>query len=97
MTRSAEEILEKAVAGERLNAEEALEVYEQSPLRSLGLAADRIRRRRHPDNWGTFVVDRNINYTNACVADCSFCAFYRRPGHPESYRLPIEEILRRVE
>ena len=97
MTRSAEKILQKAAAGKRLSPEEALQVYEQAPLRLLGSVADGIRKQLHPDNLGTFVVDRNINYTNACVADCSFCAFYRRPGHPESYRLPIEEILRRVE
>ncbi len=95
MTRSSA-FLEKAAAGERLGAEEALRVYEEVPLRLLGSAADQIRKRLHPDNLGTFVVDRNINYTNACVADCTFCAFYRRPGHPEAYRLPMEEILRRV-
>ena len=88
--------LRKAVAGERIGAEEALLLYEKADLVSLGRAADSVRRRMHPDNLGTFVVDRNINYTNACVADCSFCAFYRKPGHPESYRLPVDEILRRV-
>ena len=80
----------------RISAEEALRLYEEEDLVSLGRAADEMRCRLHPDNLGTFVVDRNINYTNACVADCSFCAFYRKPGHPESYRLPVEEILRRV-
>ena len=95
MTRSSA-FLEKAAAGERLGAEEALRVYEEVPLRLLGSAADQIRKRLHPDNLGTFVVDRNINYTNACVADCTFCAIYRRPGHPEAYRHPMEEILRRV-
>ena len=89
-------ILERVVVGGRLTAEEALQVYEQADLVALGQAADQVRRRLHPDNLGTFVVDRNINYTNACVADCSFCAFYRPPGHPEAYRLPTEEILRRV-
>ena len=94
--RSVEEILKSAVDGRRLTAEEALHLHEEASLVSLGKAADQIRRRRHPDNLGTFVVDRNINYTNACVADCSFCAFYRPPGHPEAYRLPMEELLRRV-
>ena len=86
----------KAVDGRRLGAEEALRLHEEAGLVSLGKAADQVRRRLHPENLGTFVVDRNINYTNACVADCSFCAFYRPPGHPEAYRLPMEEILRRV-
>jgi cyclic dehypoxanthinyl futalosine synthase len=89
-------LLNKAMGGGRLSAEEALAVYEQADLLSLGRAADAIRRRLHPDNLGTFVVDRNINYANACVAECSFCAFYRRPGHPEGYRLPVDELLRRV-
>ena len=89
-------LLQKAAEGGRLSAEEALFLYEEANLVSLGRTADALRRRLHPDNLGTFVVDRNINYTNACVADCSFCAFYRPPGHPETYRLPIEELLRRV-
>ena len=96
MTNKVEELLEKAVAGRRISAEEALFLYENADLVALGRAADTIRRRMHPDNLGTFVVDRNVNYTNACVADCSFCAFYRPPGHPEAYVLPMEEILRRV-
>ena len=96
MIPSVDGILDKAIAGRRLSAEEALQAYEQADLVAFGRAADQVRRRLHPANLGTFVVDRNINYTNACVADCSFCAFYRPPRHPEAYRLPITEILRRV-
>ncbi len=95
-TELVEDLLESAAEGGRLSAGEALRLHEEADLVALGRAADRARLRLHPDNLGTFVVDRNINYTNACVADCSFCAFYRRPGHPEAYRLPVEEILRRV-
>lgn len=97
MNCSVEELLEQTLAGRRLTQEEAGFLYEEAEGMALGHAADRIRRRLHPKNLGTFVVDRNINYTNACVADCSFCAFYRPPGHPEAYRLPMEELLRRVE
>ena len=89
-------ILERACRGQRLTAEEALCLWEGASLYELGQAADERRRALQPQNLGTFVVDRNINYTNACVADCSFCAFYRLPGHPDAYRLPMEEILRRV-
>lgn len=96
MMQAVNEILEKAVAGERLALQEGIRLYAEAPLVTLGSAADCVRRRLHPESLGTFVVDRNINYTNACVADCSFCAFYRPPGHPEAYRLPMEEILRRV-
>ncbi len=96
MKSRVKELLEGVVLGNRLSREEALFLYEAADLSSLGRAADEVRRQLHPANMGTFVVDRNINYTNACVADCSFCAFYRKPGHPESYILPIDEILRRV-
>lgn len=89
-------LLERAAAGGRLTAGEGLRVWEEAPLAELGRAADDRRRALHPGPLATFVVDRNINYTNACVADCSFCAFYRPPGHPDVYRLPTEEILRRV-
>ena len=91
-----DEVLEKARAGTRLSAEEGLALWEEAELYALGQVADERRRQMHPQNLGTFVVDRNINYTNACVADCSFCAFYRKPGHPDVYRLPTDEILRRV-
>ena len=70
--------------GSRLTVSEAtelLELYERAPLVELGALADAERRRRHPDGIVTYIVDRNINYTNVCVADCKFCAFYRRPKH----------------
>lgn len=95
-TTAVEEILAKARAGGRLTAAEGLTLWEEAPLYALGQVADARRRQLHPRNLGTFVVDRNVNYTNACVADCSFCAFYRKPGHPDVYRLPMEELLRRV-
>jgi cyclic dehypoxanthinyl futalosine synthase len=96
MRKLSHDILQEVIDGKRLSAEDALFLYEHADLPALGKAADEVRRKLHPDNLGTFVVDRNINYTNACVADCSFCAFYRPPGHPESYVLPVDEILRRV-
>jgi len=69
-----------------------LELYEKAPLLELGRLADAERRRRHPDPVVTYIIDRNINYTNVCVADCSFCAFYRRPKDPDGYVLSYEEI-----
>ena len=96
LTTAVEHLLDKARAGERLSAEEGLQLWEEAPLYALGQAANARRRALHPGHLGTFVVDRNINYTNACTADCSFCAFYRKPGHPDVYRLPMEELLRRV-
>ena len=78
-------------------ATELLELYERASLTELGALADAERRRRHPDGIVTFIVDRNINYTNVCVADCKFCAFYRRPKHPEGYVLSFEEIGQKIE
>jgi cyclic dehypoxanthinyl futalosine synthase len=69
-----------------------LELYERAPLLELGRQADAERWRRHPENVVTYIIDRNINYTNVCVADCKFCAFYRRPRHTEGYVLSFEEI-----
>jgi cyclic dehypoxanthinyl futalosine synthase len=64
-----------------------LDFYQRAPLLELGSEADRVRRRLHPGDVVTYIVDRNINYTNVCVADCGFCAFYRRPKHAEGYVL----------
>ena len=69
-----------------------LELYERASLLELGHLADAERWRRHPENVVTYIIDRNINYTNVCVADCKFCAFYRRPRHAEGYVLSFEEI-----
>lgn len=74
-----------------------LELYERAPLLELGRLADRVRTEKHPDNVVTYIVDRNINYTNVCVADCKFCAFYRRPKHHEGYVLSFEEIGSKIE
>ena len=74
-----------------------LELYESAPLLELGMLADRKREELHPEGIVTYIVDRNINYTNVCVADCRFCAFYRRPKHQEGYVLSFEEIGRKID
>ncbi|HEX6991417.1 MAG TPA: cyclic dehypoxanthinyl futalosine synthase [Gemmatimonadales bacterium] len=71
---------------------EYLELYQRAPLLELGRLADQERWRLHPDPVVTYIIDRNINYTNVCVADCQFCAFYRRPKDGEGYVLSYEEI-----
>lgn len=76
---------------------EYLELYEKAPLLELGAMADQVRRRLHPEGVVTYIIDRNINYTNVCVADCKFCAFYRRPKHDEGYVLSFEEIGKKIE
>ncbi len=69
-----------------------LDFYTNAPLLELGAEADRIRQQLHPHNTVTYIVDRNINYTNVCVADCGFCAFYRRPKDAEGWTLSYEQI-----
>jgi cyclic dehypoxanthinyl futalosine synthase len=69
-----------------------LDFYANAPLIELGMEADRVRQRLHPGNIVSYIIDRNINYTNVCVADCGFCAFYRRPKHGEGYTLSFEQI-----
>ncbi len=69
-----------------------LDFYTNAPLLELGQEADRVRQARHPHGVVTYIVDRNINYTNVCVADCGFCAFYRRPKNGEGYTLSFEQI-----
>ena len=74
-----------------------LDLYERAPLLELGAVADAARWHLHPEPVVTYIIDRNINYTNVCVADCKFCAFYRRPKHAEGYLLSFEEIGRKVD
>ncbi len=74
-----------------------LEVLRTTPLLELGARADALRRERVPGDLVTYIVDRNINYTNLCVTDCKFCAFYRRPKDAEAYVLSYEEIGRKID
>jgi cyclic dehypoxanthinyl futalosine synthase len=90
-----DEALARAADGGRITPEEALLLYTDAPLHPLGEAADAVRRRRYPDRIVTYLIDRNINYTNVCVTACKFCAFYRAPKHAEGWSHDLDEILRR--
>lgn len=79
-----------------ISREEALELLTGADLLTVGRRADALRRRLHPEGRVTFVVDRNVNYTNVCTVGCRFCAFYREAGHAEAYVLEVEEILAKV-
>lgn len=92
-----EGILERALGGERLNLEDGVTLLEFPDLVPLAMAADAVRRRLHPEGRVTFVVDRNINYTNVCTAGCRFCAFFRPEGHSEAYVLDREAIFAKIE
>ncbi len=95
MARAIEELLAHAADGGRITPDQALLLYTDAALHALGRAADTVRRRRYPDNIATYIIDRNINYTNVCVTACKFCAFYRAPKHAEGWTHSDEEILRR--
>ncbi len=81
---------------QRISAEDALHLHDHADLLTLGRLADIVRRRKHPENRVTYIVDRNINPTNVCLTDCGFCAFYRSPGDPEAYVLSRSEIYDKV-
>jgi cyclic dehypoxanthinyl futalosine synthase len=92
-----DELAKKIENGQRLSAAGYLRVVQEAPLETIRELADELRRRLHPDNIVTYVVDRNINYSNICTAVCTFCAFFRKPGSPEGYVLSFEEIFQKVE
>ena len=98
MTRAdVAEVAGKVVRGERLARDEAIALYRHASTHRLGRLADTIRARKHPDGVVTYIVDRNVNYTNVCVARCNFCAFYREVGAPDGYVLGFDEIFAKID
>jgi len=89
-------ILEKAAAGQRLSFEDGLNLLRSDHLVLLGLAASAVRKRLHPEPVVTFVIDRNINYTNVCKTRCRFCAFYRSSDDPDAYVLNYDQIYDKI-
>jgi cyclic dehypoxanthinyl futalosine synthase len=94
---SIKELADKVRKGGRLDRAEALELYLDAPTALLGRLADEVRARKHPERIVTYIIDRNVNYTNVCVARCNFCAFYRPVGSAEGYVLGFEEIFRKID
>ena len=80
-----------------ISREEAIDLFASSDLIGLGMSADAIRRKLHPEGVVSYIIDRNINYTNFCTEYCSFCAFYRPMGHAEGYLLPKETIYDKIQ
>ncbi len=91
------QLLDKALAGDRLTPDEGLQLLRSHDLTALGRAADEVSRRLHPEPYRTYNIDRNINYTNVCTAVCDFCAFYRSPKSGEGYVLPREVVLQKIQ
>ncbi|RMG04998.1 MAG: dehypoxanthine futalosine cyclase [Nitrospirae bacterium] len=81
----------------RIRSEEAVYLYNAEDLLVLGEMADAVRKKNHPEGVVTFIVDRNINYTNVCINRCSFCAFYRDIDAPDAYVISREELFKKIE
>src|SRR5499427_3214248 len=90
-------ILDNVLGGQRLTVADCTTLLRSYDVAAIGAAADEIRRRRHPDNVVTYIIDRNINYTNVCNVVCTFCAFYRRPGAPDTYVRTIDQICEKID
>lgn len=95
--RSIDDAVRRVLDGGRLAAAEALALYDGLPTHRLGQLADAARAARHPDGVVTYIIDRNVNYTNVCVARCNFCAFYREVGAGDGYVLGFDEIFAKID
>jgi cyclic dehypoxanthinyl futalosine synthase len=85
------------MSGNRLNIDQAWDIYQNADFHELGQMAHQARLDKHAEPIVTYVIDRNINYTNVCVCECCFCAFSRPPGHHESYVLNRDELCAKIE
>ncbi len=90
-------VAEKITSGRRIDREEALYLLKEPDLLTLGDLANRVRHRRHPDPVVTYVVDRNINYTNVCVSECLFCAFFKKKGEEGGYIIEKQALKKKIE
>ena len=95
--RAIDGAVRRVLDGGRLAAAEALALYDGLPTHRLGQLADAARAARHPDGVVTYIIDRNVNYTNVCVARCNFCAFYREVGAGDGYVLGFDEIFAKID
>jgi cyclic dehypoxanthinyl futalosine synthase len=90
-------VADKVQSGARIEADEALLLYRNAPTALLGQLAESVRQRKHPEGIVSYIIDRNVNYTNVCVARCNFCAFYRPVGSAEGYVLGFDELFRKID
>lgn len=90
-------LLQKALNFEFLSLEEGLYLYKEAPMADLAYVANELRKIQVPHGKVTWQIDRNVNTTNVCIANCKFCNFFRRPGHPDSYITDIETYKKKIE
>jgi cyclic dehypoxanthinyl futalosine synthase len=91
------DIADRVFAGERLTREDGVRLFQHPNLLDLSLLADHVRRRKNPEPRVTYVIGRNVNYTNVCWVRCKFCNFYRKPGEDGGYVLPRETIFQKIQ
>jgi len=94
---SIDDIAEKVYRGERIDENDALRLFKHPNLPELAELADHVRQVKHPDRIVTYVIGRNVNYTNVCWVRCGFCNFYRKPGEEGGYVLPREQIFQKIQ
>ena len=92
-----EDVLEKSLNNKRLSSTECLKLFSTKELTRLGMAADAVCRQKHPEDYRTYIIDRNINYTNICTSGCKFCAFYREVEHSDGYIISKNSLFRKIE
>ena len=97
VTENKTSVLDKVYRNERLTQEDAVELFYSSELLELGMAADYVRHKFHPEQKVSYIVDRNINYTNVCYVECSFCAFYRSSLESDSYLHGLDLLDKKIE
>jgi cyclic dehypoxanthinyl futalosine synthase len=90
-------ILQKCFDGERITPDDGLALAQSNDLNAIGRAADAVTRRLHPEPYRTYNIDRNVNYTNICAAECDFCAFFRKKRDADAYLLPREVLYKKLE
>lgn len=97
LPHNVEDIFEKSLNNERLSSKECLTLFSARELTSLGMVADEISKKKHPEDYRTYIIDRNINYTNICTSGCKFCAFYREAEQNDGYIITKDSLLKKIE
>src|SRR6185436_2030733 len=94
---NSDDLFQRALRFDFLSASEGQFLFTNAPLAELMDVANQMRRHFHPDEKVTWIIDRNVNTTNVCIANCKFCNFYRIPGHPESYITTIDQYKQKID
>ena len=91
-----QKVIDRVLSGERISDEEYLVLEKEGDLYQLGFLANSIRQKKHPEKNVTYVIDRNINYTDICISACKFCAFYKSPEDDKGYVISFEELAEKI-